>query len=490
MFRKITSGVVAALLVAGGVALAAAPASATPEHEGVCQNLDTGHIPGAGTSMDITAPEGKLIAEVCVKAGSVNNGNGPEYTTVDPALASLTIAHSSGKDISHYSVRYVNVPPVEEEPDPKVAVPAQPTASAGIETCVDGQSVDANGTITLPAFEGGHWAEGEGVLSNVPAGEYGFTPVIHEGYTYDGPEMLFVTVPASVDVECDVPPTTYLPTCTTVTGAQTIEGDGVLSVAGDWDTASIAVPFSGDLADIGTVLDIDADPIQYVGLHIDTAEGTIVFEEEPSYGGNLWSTSAWEGVEAGMGYAAFGSITDYIEFNGDVDVSGIRLLYTHPEASSTTVTSFTIGCTVYTFEPPVVVPEKPEPVVAVEDEEVVDCEADTVTTTTTTTTTDWVYVEESNTWIEGEPVVEVVTDEREATDEECPVVVEPTPTPTVPAPVTPAAPAVSKAAADTLAVTGADSLATVGWLTGGALAVALGSLGVVLGLRRRQIAQD
>jgi hypothetical protein len=140
------------------------------------------------------------------------------------------------------------------------------------------------------------------------------------------------------------------PSCTTVTGAQTIVGDGVLTVDGGWDTTSINVPFSGTLADIGTVLDVTASDTQYLGLHIDTAEGTIVFEEEPSYGGNLWSESAWDGVGTGMGYAAFGSIEEYIAQNGDVVVTGIRLLYTHPEASSTTVESFTIGCTVYTIE--------------------------------------------------------------------------------------------------------------------------------------------
>lgn len=160
---------------------------------------------------------------------------------------------------------------------------------------------------------------------------------------------------AAPDEDPDEDPT-FAPSCTTVTGEQTLVGDGVLSVEGDWDTTSIAVPFSGTLADIGTVLDIQADPIQYVGLHIDTAEGTISFEEEPSYGGKLWSGSAWAGVDAGMGYAAFGSIEEFIHLNGDVTVTGIRLLYTHPEASTTTVESFTIGCTIYTFEPEVITP--------------------------------------------------------------------------------------------------------------------------------------
>jgi hypothetical protein len=65
-----------------------------------------------------------------------------------------------------------------------------------------------------------------------------------------------------------------------------------------------------------------------------------------------------------MGYAAFGTIEEFILLNGDVDVTGIDLLYTHPEASSTTVTSATIGCTLYTFEEKVVVippTETPKP---------------------------------------------------------------------------------------------------------------------------------
>lgn len=159
-------------------------------------------------------------------------------------------------------------------------------------------------------------------------------------------------------------PTTQQPTCTTVTGEVVVNDDGVLEVDGDWDTESISLPFSGTLADIGTVLDIEATPIQYVGLHIRTAQGSITYEEEPSYGGKLWSEASWDGVSAGMGYAAFGTIEEFIAQNGDVVVTGIDLLYTHPEASSTTVTSATIGCTLYLFEEEVVVvPPTEEPVV-------------------------------------------------------------------------------------------------------------------------------
>lgn len=261
----------------------------------------------------------------------------------------------------------------------------------------------------------------------------------------------------------------YQPGCDVVSGSDTIVGDGVLAVEGDWDSTSIAVPFSGTLADIGTVLDIDADPIQYVGLHIRTAEGDITFEEEPSYGGKLWSTSAWDGVNPGLGYAAFGTIEEFIHLNGDVAVTGIDLLYTHPEASSTTVESFTIGCTEFTFVPPVVVPEKPADVVTTDVSEDTDCEADEVVKTTTTTTVGTELV--NNVWVPTEPVITTVTDTRAADDEECPpATTPPTATPTTPVPAAPAATPVTPAASSGLADTGFNSTPLI-FLSAGALLI-------------------
>ena len=79
----------------------------------VCPPLDTGHLSaGNAVSYTITAPEGQLIAEVCVKAGSTQQGNGPESTTLSTPSKTTTISHSSGKQISHYSVRYVDAPKV------------------------------------------------------------------------------------------------------------------------------------------------------------------------------------------------------------------------------------------------------------------------------------------------------------------------------------------------------------------------------------------
>lgn len=151
------------------------------------------------------------------------------------------------------------------------------------------------------------------------------------------------------------------PTCTTVTGATVVNDDGILTVAGNWEEDSINLPFSGTLKDIGTVLDVTATQTQYLGIHITTANGTIVFEEEPSYGGQLWSTSTWAGVEPGLGYAALGTIQQFIAQNGDIAVDGIKVLYTHPEASSTTLTSATVGCTLYTFVPTVIPPTEEPP---------------------------------------------------------------------------------------------------------------------------------
>lgn len=63
-------------------------------------------------------PEGAVSAEICVKAGSENQGDGPEYLTL---FADSDVDHSSDKDLSHVSV--VNVvfgspSPTDEPPTP------------------------------------------------------------------------------------------------------------------------------------------------------------------------------------------------------------------------------------------------------------------------------------------------------------------------------------------------------------------------------------
>lgn len=106
---------VAGFFMLGGVGVA----NATPPHGGVCTDLDSGKIDVVGDypTMTVEAPDGFLIDGYCVKAGSVNQGLGPEYFTLTTAVAELTFGHSSGKDISHYSLSFTPasvVPPTPE----------------------------------------------------------------------------------------------------------------------------------------------------------------------------------------------------------------------------------------------------------------------------------------------------------------------------------------------------------------------------------------
>lgn len=98
------------------------PAQATPHvREDVCLELDSGKIDTVGDplSVTVTAPEGMVITGYCVKAGSINQGDGPIYFD-GLSLTSLVISYPSGKAVSHYSVSYgpalVEEEPVEEEP--------------------------------------------------------------------------------------------------------------------------------------------------------------------------------------------------------------------------------------------------------------------------------------------------------------------------------------------------------------------------------------
>lgn len=117
---RIAAGAALALALALGGAVSA---SATPPlGESTCvpkgDKIDTS---GGPKSVTVVAPAGYLISGYCVKAGSANQGLGPEEHAVTPS-ESVVITHSSGKDISHYVVRYTPKPPVITEP-PVVVVP-------------------------------------------------------------------------------------------------------------------------------------------------------------------------------------------------------------------------------------------------------------------------------------------------------------------------------------------------------------------------------
>jgi hypothetical protein len=497
---------------------------------------------GDPATVTVNADPGYLIDAYCVKAGSKEDA--VHVIPVDPPAASVIIDHPVKDSVSHYQVHQIKKP-VDETPTPRSCIAAgpwytegddieptqtfeglvfqdsDPSKAVGIRVPVDGNLqgwapvsfVSTGGTsefffrmvVDLSAHGGPAYKSlsfpGYSTIDSASVAyqtgksiadmaiEWPKAVIKSVGFqTNSAASSEFKAVLKSVAGPCAVRnfvPPVQEPTCTTVQDTVTLNHDGVFSVEGEWDTVEYDVPFTGTLADIGTVLDIDADPIGYVGLHIDTAQGTIVFEEEPSYGGNLWSTSAWDGVESGMGYAAFGSIEEFIAYNGDVVVTGIRLLYTHPEASTTTVTSFTIGCTTYEFTP---VPEQPADKV-VEGEwsaPEYDCDneaGDEVLITRTVTTTPYVWDAESYEWVEGEPVVEQEPGVYVVTSADIEALECVTPTPPVSTP--PASTPVKQSPA-ALAVTGGGDAGTMVPLAAVLMSVLGGALIAFGAIRRRQ----
>ncbi|MFJ6001792.1 excalibur calcium-binding domain-containing protein [Arthrobacter sp. NPDC092385] len=111
-----------ALAVTAGLTTMASPALATSvaPTDQVCAGLSSGKIDTQGDPRTVTlaAPEGMVITGYCVKAGSGNQGDGPEYVVLDPAgyAATLVISHSSGKAVSHYSFTTAPATPVDETP--------------------------------------------------------------------------------------------------------------------------------------------------------------------------------------------------------------------------------------------------------------------------------------------------------------------------------------------------------------------------------------
>ena len=103
----LTVGLVAALATIGPAGIVGAQ-----DQGQVCPDLDTGKIdpPGDPTSFTFTAPEGKVIVQVCVKAGSAEQEEGPFFIDF-PGVTSATFSHPSGKEISHFSVKFADAPP-------------------------------------------------------------------------------------------------------------------------------------------------------------------------------------------------------------------------------------------------------------------------------------------------------------------------------------------------------------------------------------------
>lgn len=157
-------------------ALAGTPDTASSQagqaNDQVCPEGDSGKIDvsGSNASLTLTAPEGKLISGYCVKAGSANQGLGPEFYPVNPPAKSVTISHSSGKDISHYSLTFVDeqtttptettptdTTPTETTPTETTPAESTPTETTTTEstptetTSTESTPTETTGTETTPA---------------------------------------------------------------------------------------------------------------------------------------------------------------------------------------------------------------------------------------------------------------------------------------------------------------------------------------------------
>lgn len=152
--RRAYAILITMMLATGLIIGAGASASATNVgNEKVCGPLSSGKVDVSGDhqSLEVMAPEGYLIDEYCVKAGSANQGLGPEYVMVEPPQEKVVITHSSGKDISHYSVSYVPEPsPTTTTTVPEVTtttVPETTTTTVPEETTT---TVPEETTTTVP----------------------------------------------------------------------------------------------------------------------------------------------------------------------------------------------------------------------------------------------------------------------------------------------------------------------------------------------------
>lgn len=110
---------VAAAAVATALAVLGTPSIMNPQ---VCAGLDSGKhdVAGSQKTVTVTAPAGFVITDYCVKAGSVQQGNGPHYVQLSEPVESVTFGHPSGKDVSHWSVSWQPAPTPEPSPEPSV----------------------------------------------------------------------------------------------------------------------------------------------------------------------------------------------------------------------------------------------------------------------------------------------------------------------------------------------------------------------------------
>ncbi|WP_157602893.1 LPXTG cell wall anchor domain-containing protein [Promicromonospora kroppenstedtii] len=166
--RKTTVLGATALLVAGlmvpSAAAFAAPVVVAPvatTGDATCPKDGKVDVQGDHKTLVVTAPDGYLITGYCVKAGSANQGLGPEFVEVDPPATQVTISHSSGKDISHYTLETIKA-----EPTPEPSVPGE---EPGTEPSEPGEEPEPTEPGTEPTEPGVEPVDGGEPVGESPA---------------------------------------------------------------------------------------------------------------------------------------------------------------------------------------------------------------------------------------------------------------------------------------------------------------------------------
>lgn len=117
----------AAAVLSSGLALGVAtpaPASAAP---GNCDDLDSGRVVVSGNADRVTvaAPAGQLVTGYCVKSAGLKGTTGaPEYVVLEKPVASLSLKHTDGGNLTHYSL---TLSPVAPTPTPTPTPTPVPT---------------------------------------------------------------------------------------------------------------------------------------------------------------------------------------------------------------------------------------------------------------------------------------------------------------------------------------------------------------------------
>jgi hypothetical protein len=175
-----------------------APAPRGPAPDRTCDQVVTPGLDGwseklGGTeanTLPYTAPDGFLVAEYCVKAGSANQGEGPVFVLVEPNAAFVVIDHPTVNSISHFMVRLVPEPVL---PVPVGVTPAAQVTQALCEAGTPGQQTIRGGAIVLEPQDGVRYevtdADGAVVtqLGDLAPGTYTVTArIVERGYQFVG----------------------------------------------------------------------------------------------------------------------------------------------------------------------------------------------------------------------------------------------------------------------------------------------------------------